>query len=126
MARIALQQRLRHRILVGGEVVQERIPQRRLLESALDSLSTHTAFGISLKRRPPLLAQNELDFPELMRLKPAAGLEPVAKCQKIERRDCLEHIDLRYQRLQNCQNALERGGGQRRVETITPLNFLAF
>src|SRR6266511_1633341 len=115
MARIALQQRLRHRILVGGEVVQERIPQRRLLESALDSLSTHTAFGISLKRRPPLLAQNELDFPELMRLKPAAGLEPVAKCQKIERRDCLEYVDLCNECLEDGQNALQRRGRQRRV-----------
>src|SRR2546427_12932664 len=50
-----------------------------------------------------------------MRLKAAARLQPVAECQKVERRDRLQHVDLRDQRLENRQNALERSAGQRRV-----------
>ena len=50
-----------------------------------------------------------------MRLKAAARLQPVAERQKVERRDRLQHVDLRDQRLENRQNALERGAGERRV-----------
>src|SRR5712664_3275040 len=50
-----------------------------------------------------------------MRLKAAPRLQPVAKGQKVEWRDRLEHIDLRDERLEDRQNPLERRGGQRRV-----------
>src|SRR5438105_3333748 len=105
LAGIALQQRLRHRILVGREIVKERIPQRRLAEPPLDALPVLTAFRISLERGPPLFAEYELDLAKLMRLKAAARLQPVTKRQEVERRDRLEHIDLRDQGLENRQNA---------------------
>ena len=50
-----------------------------------------------------------------MGLKAAARLEAIAEREKVERRHCLEHIDLRDQGLENRQNALEGRGGERRV-----------
>src|SRR5947208_5251533 len=95
--------------------MEERIPQGRLAEPPLDALPVLTAFWIALKRGPSLFAENELDLAKLMRLKAAARLQPVTKRQEVEGRDRLEHIDLRDQGLENRQNALERGRGQRRV-----------
>src|SRR5436190_18474616 len=95
--------------------MKERVPQRWLVESALHSLSTDTAFGISLKRRTSLLTEHEFDLAKLMRLKPAPRFKAIAKRQEVEGRDCFEHVDLRHQCLEDSEHTLERGAGKRRV-----------
>src|SRR5436190_4622444 len=89
--------------------MKEGIPHRRLRESALHSLSTE------ISRRQRLLAQQELDLPKLLRLKPAPRLEPVAEREEVERRDRLEHVDLGHEGLEDGENALQCGPGERRV-----------
>src|SRR5256886_7171869 len=48
-----------------------------------------------------LRAEDEFELPELERLEPAPGLEPVAERQELERRHGLEDVDL-------CHHHLER------------------
>src|ERR1041385_2958917 len=60
-AQIALEQRLRYRVVVLREVIEESVPQRRLARSA---------------GRASALAEQRLDLAELLRLKAAPGLEP--------------------------------------------------
>src|SRR6266487_1778979 len=89
--------------------MKESIPHRRLPESVLHSLSTE------ISRRQSLLAHQELDLPELLRLKSAPRLEPVAEREKVERRDRLEHIDLGNEGLEDGEDALQRGRCKWRV-----------
>src|SRR5881396_2073851 len=106
---VTVQQGFRYSVFVDREIMKEGIPHRRLLESVLHSLSAEISRGQSL------LAQNELDFPELVRLKAAARLEPVAKGEKIERRDRLEYVNLCNECLEDGEDALQRRGCERRV-----------
>src|SRR5439155_19313568 len=115
LAVISLKQGLRYSVFVRREIMKERIPQCRLLESALNFFSTDTAFGISLKRRTSLLAEHEFDLAKLMRLKSAPRFKAIAKRQEVEGRDCFEHVDLRDQGLEDRENTLERGACKRRV-----------
>src|SRR5205823_6236070 len=69
---IPREQLLRHRILVCRKVMKESIPQRRLAEPLLDAFPVLAALLVALERRPPLLAEYELDLAKLMRLKTAA------------------------------------------------------
>src|SRR5207247_10624064 len=85
------------------------------LHPPLYALAVLATLRIPLERRPAFLAEDEFDLAELMRLKAAARFQPVAERQEIERCDRLEHVDLRDQSLQNRENALERGGGERCV-----------
>src|SRR5689334_16858605 len=89
--------------------MKERVPHRRLRESGQHLLSTEISRGQSL------LAQQELDLPELRRLKPAPGLQPVPEREEVERRDRLQHIDLGHECLEDGEDALQRGSREWRV-----------
>src|SRR2546425_5884577 len=112
---VATEQRRWHFVAVGAEVMQERIPQRRLRKPCLHALAVRTALRIPLERRPAFLAEYEFDLAKLMGLETASRLEPIPKREKVKRRHLLEHVDLRDQRFQNRQDALERCSGERRV-----------
>ena len=66
------------------------------------------ALGKTRERAFVLRAEQELDLPELVRLKSARGLETRAKRQELERRHRLEDVELRHHHLEDRQDPLER------------------
>src|SRR5436190_11183916 len=95
--------------------MKERVPDRRLVEPPLDLFARLTPLRVTLERRPTLLAQNEFDLTELRRLKAAPRLEAVPKCEKAQRRNGLEYVDLRDQRFENREDPLQGRSRVRRV-----------
>ena len=66
------------------------------------------AFGKARDGLLVLVPQDEFDLPELVRLKSAGGLQPLAKRQELARRHRLEDVELRDEHLEDRQDSLER------------------
>src|SRR5688500_8509550 len=99
--------KFRHLVALALQVLEERVPDRRLGEP-FPQLRTRTR--AARKTRDGLfglVAKDELDLPELVGLKAAGRFETRAKGQEFERRHRLEDIELRHQHLEDGQNALE-------------------
>ena len=66
------------------------------------------AVGKALDRRLRLVAEHELELPELIGLKAARRFEPLPKRLELERRHRLEDVELRDQHLEDGEDALQR------------------
>src|SRR5262245_32131254 len=75
-----------------------------------------------MKRSLRLQAEHELDLAELIRLKTASRLEPLAECQEFERRHRLEDIQLRDHDLHNRKDSFQRVLRTVRLVVFEPLS----
>src|SRR5262245_70394 len=105
---VAIQVGVGHGVAFPCEVAKERIPKRRLAVAALERDTRAAAFWKPLDRRPRLDAEHEFDLPELIRLKPARRVEPLAEAEELERRHCLENVELRDHHFEDRQDPLQR------------------
>ena len=98
----------RHRVPFARQVAQERVPQRRLLIAALQRDPRAAALRKAANRAVRLHAEHELDLAELVGLKTARRLEPLAEREELERRHRLEDVQLRDHDFQDGQDPLQR------------------
>src|SRR5436190_9123723 len=107
-ANIARQLRRRHLVPFARKIAKESVPERRFAEPAFQRGAGAARFRKALDRALRLQPEQELDLPELVRLKAAGRVQPLAKTEELERRHGLEDIELRHHHLENGENALER------------------
>src|SRR5258706_9234346 len=98
----------RNAIPLPGQIVQERVPQRRRLIAAQQRLARAARLGEPRDRLLALRAEEELDLAELIRLESARRLETLAEAEKFEWRHRLEDVELRDHDLQDGKDALQR------------------
>ena len=98
----------RDRVATLGEVPQERIPYRRRGLGVFDRPSARPTLRLRLQRGRVAQTEHRLDRAEARRLEPRRGVEPIAEGEELEGRHRLEHVDLRDQRLEDLQDAVEQ------------------
>jgi hypothetical protein len=91
-----------------GEIPKEGVPERRRLVSALKRGARAAAVGETPNRRLRLHAQQKLDLAELVRLKAAGRVEPLAKAEELERRHRFQDVELRHHDLEDRQDPFQR------------------
>src|SRR5256885_998333 len=110
--------RRRHTRLQGdwsSDVCSSDLPQRRFAVPGLEPAPALASFGVARDGCGVLRAEDEFELPELERLEPAPGLEPVAERQELERRHGLEDVDLCHHHLEHGENPLQGVQRPRRV-----------
>src|SRR5207249_6976100 len=80
-ANVARKLRCRHIVSLAREIAQERIPQGRIAEPPLQRGAGAARFGKAIDRALRLQSEQELDLPELVRLKAAGRVQPFAKAE---------------------------------------------
>ena len=89
------------------EVVEERQPQRRLVQAHGEGGASAAGGREAIDRGATALAEHEFELAELVRLEAAGLLEPLAERLELERGHRLEDVELRDQHLQDGEDALQ-------------------
>ena len=91
------------------------IDERALGEPLLQPLVQRAPGRLVLQHLGALVAEQELQLAELLRLEPGGGFEPAAEGEERHRRHRLKDVDLRHQGLEDHPHPLEGGDGGEQI-----------
>ena len=115
LGHVPLERLARHRMPLGFEKSEERVPERGLRHPPLQRASLRGSSLVALQRGLVLGAEHEFQLPELRRLEAAPRLQPRPEGEKFQRRHGLEHVDLGHHHLEDGEDPLQGVERARRV-----------
>jgi hypothetical protein len=104
---VALERGARNAEALRRQVAQEGVEQARARHRVRDPLARARLGRVAIGGAGVAQAEDGLQLAELRGLKAARGVEAVAEGRELARGHRLEHVDLRHDRLEDRQHALE-------------------